>query len=236
MIVFDTETTGLLKHEAAPLHEQPRIIDIACIKISDVDGSELARFETLLNPQRDIELIITKITGYTNEQLRKAPTFADVLPNLAHFFLGQASMLAHNMPFDKGMMFYELLHVDSATKFPWPMQQFCTVQMYMDDFGRRPKMTELYERKTGNILDQRHTAMADAEALLEIVRVDKLWLLSQGVSQIDSIQHLTGTPRQRAAGKVLASIKKEVRAKRPTPAQVTLGANGLPTLPNKGKR
>ena len=49
MIVFDTETTGLPLTHSAPLESQPKIIEIAVIKL-DFDMNEVERFEALVNP------------------------------------------------------------------------------------------------------------------------------------------------------------------------------------------
>lgn len=179
MIILDTETTGLLLPQALTADKQPRIIDLACVQLDPYTGEEVNRFETLLNPDQPITDEITRITGYTDADVRAAPRFADVLPGLVEFFLGENSFLAHNLPFDKGMLYWELVRVDAVTAFPWPGRQFCTVQLYVDEFGKFPKLTQLYERKLGRPLDQKHTAMADVEALVEIVRAERLYELGQ---------------------------------------------------------
>lgn len=46
-IVFDTETTGLLKPESAPLSEQPQIIEFAGIKVDFDTLEEIDRLEFL---------------------------------------------------------------------------------------------------------------------------------------------------------------------------------------------
>ena len=53
MIVFDTETTGLPLPETAPLDNQPKIIEIALVKL-DFDLKETDRYETLINPEVNI--------------------------------------------------------------------------------------------------------------------------------------------------------------------------------------
>ena len=56
--VIDTETTGY-----DPRYDQ--IIEMAAIKIRD--GKEVARYETLVNPERPIDDFIADLTGITNE-------------------------------------------------------------------------------------------------------------------------------------------------------------------------
>lgn len=177
MIILDTETTGLLKPAVLDASQQPKIIEFAAKKIDDVTGELINQIEFLCNPGQPLESIITKITGLTDADLAGQPPFAHYVPQLAEFFRGERCMVAHNMPFDKGLVYWELVRLDLVTSFPWPTQQLCTVQLHIEEFGRRPKLTELYESRMGRKLAQKHRAMADVDALLEIIHNDKLWQL-----------------------------------------------------------
>lgn len=177
MIILDTETTGLLAPSVSDPNKQPRIIDFAAVKIDPMTGAETDRYQTLLNPGVPLPEEITKITGYRDEDLKDAPTFEHVLPQLAEFFLGERAMLAHNLPFDHGLMRWELVRSGAEFRFPWPPMQLCSVQLFEAEFGRRMKLVQLYKAKLGRDLDQKHTAMADVEALLEIVRAERLYEL-----------------------------------------------------------
>jgi DNA polymerase III epsilon subunit-like protein len=177
MIILDTETTGLLKPEAVGAKNQPQIIDFAAVKIDNRTGEEVGRIEFLIHPGCAIPPEITKITGYKDADFVGKPSFATVQPRIAEFFVGERAMLAHNLPFDKGLLYWELVRLDLVTSFPWPSQQLCTAMLSQEEFGKRLKLIDLYERKTGKKLDQKHTAMADVEALLEVVRADRLWEL-----------------------------------------------------------
>jgi len=176
-VAWDTETTGLTLPSVITKEAQPRIIDFAAIKLSRTTGEEVARYQTLINPECALPSEITKITGYTDADLCDAPRFAEVLPGIIDFFLGTRSMLSHNLPFDKAMLRYELERLDRLTSFPWPPQQLCSVAMYATELGKRPRLTDLYERIIGKKLDQTHTAMDDTEALVAIVRKERLYEL-----------------------------------------------------------
>ena len=63
-VAFDFETTGL-----DPYHD--KIIEIAAIRFDDGEISD--RFETLINPQRNIPAKITEITGISNSMVSSAP-------------------------------------------------------------------------------------------------------------------------------------------------------------------
>ena len=62
---MDTETTGL-----SP--QTDRLIEIAAIRVRD--GKEVARFETLVDPERDLSDEIVELTGITNAELEDART------------------------------------------------------------------------------------------------------------------------------------------------------------------
>lgn len=166
-MVFDTETTGFPKPSSAVLEEQPRIIEIALVEI--LDGAVVAEHEWLVNPQRPITEEITKITGIKDSDVKDAPNFAALYPELAQTFLGVGGMTAHNLPFDMGMLTIELRRIGKEYAFPYPPRQLCSVQETIHTKGRRMKLTELYELVMGKPLEQKHRALSDARALTEII-------------------------------------------------------------------
>lgn len=174
IIVFDTETTGLTLHPAAPLAKQPRIIEFGCALL---DRGEVVRTANLfINPGEPLDERITKITGITDDDLADAPPFTAHLPELESLFRSASVVMAHNLPFDKAMLMNELERV-SARSFPWPKTEVCTVGLYKELWGRNPKLTELYADVTGTPLAQTHRALDDVLALVEIIQKEELWKL-----------------------------------------------------------
>lgn len=89
-VVLDIETTWLSKYK----HQ---ITEIAAIKF---DGENvLDKFHTLVNPQRNIPSMITKLTGITNEMVKDAPTISEVVPDFLDFIQDNI-IVAHNASFD----------------------------------------------------------------------------------------------------------------------------------------
>lgn len=172
IVVFDTETTGLLLHPSAPLEKQPRIIELGAALVAP-DGTVVDTYNQLVHPGEQITAEITKITGITNEQVADAPPFAQVLPALRAFFARADGVVAHNLPFDKGMLMNELRRC-GVTDFPWPQHELCTVGANRATWGRNPKMTELYAAVLGKPLAQTHRALDDVLALVEIVVAQEL--------------------------------------------------------------
>ena len=165
-IVFDTETTGLLLPKTAELSKQPRIIELAIAVVED--GKVVSEHEWLIQPECPLPAIITKITGLKDEDLIGKPLFRQILGEIEEIFGKANAIIAHNAAFDVGMLTSELARC-ARTGFPWPEHTICTVQEHMHLKGRRLKMTELYELKLGKKLEQKHRAIDDVRALVEIV-------------------------------------------------------------------
>jgi len=169
-ILFDTETTELLMPEVADLAAQPHIIEIAMLKV-DEKYKELDRYDALINPGVPInDEEHKKITGLTNADLADAPAFVELVAEISTFFLGEQKMISHNLEFDRGMLIVELRRLGMEFAFPYPPLQICTVVNTKHLKGKRLKLTELYELKLGKPFKQKHRAMSDVEALLEIVK------------------------------------------------------------------
>lgn len=89
-IAFDLETTGFL-----PGVDQ--ITEIGAVRF--VDGEVEAIFSTLVNPQKAIPEVVTKVTGITDEMVKDSPVIESLLPAFAEF-CGEDPIVAHNAPFD----------------------------------------------------------------------------------------------------------------------------------------
>lgn len=89
-IALDIETTGL-----NPKNDS--IIEIGAIKV--VNGVEVEKFSTFINPERRIPPFITKVTGIDDEMVRSAPNISQVIGELVEFMKGY-SIVGHNIMFD----------------------------------------------------------------------------------------------------------------------------------------
>ena len=169
--VFDTETTGLPLHSKAPLSKQPHIIEFAIAHLHD--GVIASTYTTLLKPPVPITDEITKITGLTDADVEDAQTFEQAWPMIKKSIESVDILVAHNLPFDESLLKFEMER--AGVELVWPEQLVCTVQLYIDEYGRRVRMQELYELKLGKPLHQTHRALDDVNALCEIFIHEKLW-------------------------------------------------------------
>lgn len=168
-LIFDTETTGLPKHPDAKDEVQPRIIEWGGV-LANEEGEILAELNVLMNPGQKLEEIITKITGLTDEDLADQPSFAERAAELRPFFHRADVLIAHNLPFDRTLMELELKRA-GIRDWPWPPRMLCTVQEHAEEWGRRPKLLELYQHYTGEPLDQKHRALDDVIALTKVCKL-----------------------------------------------------------------
>jgi len=168
-LVFDTETTGLTLPSVSDLSKQPKIIEFGALI---TDGKEILKtYNQLINPGEQITAEIMKITGITNDDLKDKPRFGEVYSEIKDLFDGIDVLLAHNAPFDTSLLKFELARL-GAEDFIWPERIICTVEEYVPEFGFRPNLRKLYERKLGIELKQTHRAIDDVLALCECLFKD----------------------------------------------------------------
>jgi DNA polymerase-3 subunit epsilon len=97
-VALDLETTGAKAGVG-------KITEVGAVRIEGLRVVD--QFQTLVNPQRTIPPMITKITGITQSMVAAAPRIEEVIPGLLEFLEG-AVVVAHNAPFDVGFLNYEL--------------------------------------------------------------------------------------------------------------------------------
>ncbi len=89
-VVTDIETTGSIRGK-------DRIIEIAAIKARN--GDILDKFESLVNPHKNISKQITKLTRISNSTVKDSPPIEEVLSSYIDF-VNNGAFVAHNSLFD----------------------------------------------------------------------------------------------------------------------------------------
>ncbi len=149
--IVDIETTG-----GNATHS--RITEIAIIIH---DGTKIIdRWETLVNPQKEIPLPIFALTGINNEMVREAPIF-DFVSEKVLEMLTDRIFVAHNVNFDYSFVRHEL----QLAGCKWTAKKLCTVR------AARKIKPGLPSYSLGNLcrsldisLENRHRAGGDADA------------------------------------------------------------------------
>lgn len=173
--VFDTETTGLLKPASVPLDKQPQIIELGIAIVER--GQVVSEHNWLINPGRNLPEEIVKITGITDLDLVGQPNFEEVWESRGarELISSCAAVLAHNLPFDRGMVDNEVSRMYGEPFQGWPAKQLCSAAEFEHAFGRRPRLIQLYERYVGRPLAQTHRAIEDVRATVEALQAAKFF-------------------------------------------------------------
>lgn len=174
MLFIDNETTGLLKPELADLNLQPYITEICIIK-TDKNFNFIDEINTLVDPGVPIPEIITKITGITDNMVKGKPKFIDLYHTIADFMLGETGIVAHNAPFDLGILRYSLRRIGMEYNLPWPKHHICTVEKSRHIENKMIKLSRLHELATGKPHEGAHRAQADVYALIRCYK----WLVEE---------------------------------------------------------
>lgn len=149
-VCVDLETTGLQP-------KKDKIIEIGAIRVDE--GVITGEWESLVNPERELEERIAALTGIRDEQLAGAKTIAEVLPDLLDF-LGERPLLGHSINFD----FAFLKRAAAAEKLAFERQGIDTLKI------ARKYLKELESRSLSalcrhyKIPHKAHRALDDARA------------------------------------------------------------------------
>jgi DNA polymerase-3 subunit epsilon len=98
-IVLDTETTGFDPKTG------DRLIEIGCVEIDDLLPTGRT-FHRLVNPERSIPAGAIAVHGITEDKVRTAPRFREIVADLMEF-VGDAPVIAHNAAFDRAFVDWE---------------------------------------------------------------------------------------------------------------------------------
>lgn len=179
-VVFDLETTG---SKAPPC----RITEIGAYRVKS--GEVVAKFETLVNPEMPIPWFITKLTGISDEMVREAPLFSEVVHDFLGF-IGDSILVAHNSGFDMRFLNFEIGRIFASYRVANPC--LCTVQL------SRKLLPDILNHKLKTVAEHysidlvnHHRASADAFATAHIFVNLLESLKSNGVNDLGSIRRMS---------------------------------------------
>ncbi|MBO0324205.1 GIY-YIG nuclease family protein [Muricauda sp. CAU 1633] len=156
--ILDIESTGGKYNEEG-------IMEIA---IHRFDGRKVVdKFICLINPEREIQPFVAKLTGINNKMLRSAPKFHEVAKRIVEITEG-ATLVAHNAQFD-----YRILRTEfRRLGYDFQRKTLCTVdlskQMLPD--AESHSLGKL-ARSLGIPMSDRHRANGDAIATLKLFKL-----------------------------------------------------------------
>jgi DNA polymerase-3 subunit epsilon len=149
--IVDIETTGGNAGGS-------RITEIAIIIHNGTTIIE--RWETLVNPQKEIPLPIFALTGINNEMVRDAPIFDEVAEKVMEL-LSDRIFVAHNVNFDYTFIRHQL----QEAGYSWTAKKLCTVRAARKISPGHPSYSLGKLCRSLNIpLENQHRAGGDADA------------------------------------------------------------------------
>ncbi len=155
-VIVDVETTG-------GRGENHRVTEIGAVKVQG--GKIIDRFSTLLNPQRLIPASITRITHITNEMVKDAPLFSEIVGKFEEF-LDDSIFCAHNVNFDYGFIKQEFNRI--GKKFCYPKLCTCSSMRKLYKGHKSYSLANL-TREYDIPLKSHHRALCDAEAATHLL-------------------------------------------------------------------
>ena len=169
LAIFDLEATGLSI-------TNDRIVEIAIIKIAP--DEKRSEFQRRLNPEQPIPKEVSEIHGIYDEDIKDAPTFKEIIPEL-EVFIDNVDFAGYNSnKFDLPMLAEELLRagseIDLSTK------NHIDVQNIFHKMEQRT-LIAAYAFYCNKDLKNAHSAMADADATWKV--------LDAQISRYDAIQN-----------------------------------------------
>ena len=156
--ILDIESTGGQYNEEG-------IMEIAIYKF---DGHEIVdRFMSLINPEREIQPFVSKLTGINNKMLRTAPKFHEVAKRIVEITEGTV-IVAHNAQFD-----YRILRTEfRRLGYDFQRKTLCTVDLskkLLPD-AESHSLGKLV-RSLGIPMSDRHRANGDALATVKLFKL-----------------------------------------------------------------
>jgi DNA polymerase-3 subunit epsilon len=162
-ITLDLETTGT--------EDDARIVQIGII---DSDGNTL--MDQLINPEMPIPAEATKIHAITDERVKDAPTFAEVIGILvAH--LHNREIIAYNSDFEKRVLESEWKRAQ-LDKMP-ELDFYCAMKLYARFVGdwnsyrhdfKWHKLTDACTSEGIEVEESAHSAIGDCQRTLALIK------------------------------------------------------------------
>ena len=163
-VSIDLETTGLKA-------ESDSILEVGAVRFRG--DQVLDTFQTFINPGREIPDFVQRYTGITPQDIRRAPSFAQIRDDLGQF-IGSDPVVAHSVHFDLGFLESHGLPLvnpafdtlDLATVF-LPFQRRYSLAWLIDALDIRPEQANRDQRSHRAVYD----ALAHKELYIRLLRL-----------------------------------------------------------------
>lgn len=161
-IVFDTEATGF--HIAS----DDRLLEIGAVYVKNLEVTD-ETFQTYINPQREIPVIIKELTGITEDTVQEAPLAVEGIEQFIQYVEQYpcCSLVAHCMSFDLMIIEQELKRIRATVTKPRVVDTLDLLQLL--SMLKHGKDLEDYAKEFDVPVFTRHTAIGDANTTAHLL-------------------------------------------------------------------
>ena len=194
--ILDIETTGGKFNEEG-------ITEIAIYKF---DGHTVVdQFISLVNPEKEIQPFVVKLTGINNKMLQNAPKFYEIAKRILEI-TKDATLVAHNTSFD-----YRILRTEfDRLGYNFTRNTLCTVELSKKLILDQPSYSlGKLIKALGIPMTDRHRASGDALATVQLFKL----LLEKDVTKTiiqDSVKYHDKRVEKERLQKLIAAVPKEL--------------------------
>ncbi len=161
-LIFDTETTSLIKNSAQRLDKQPHIIEFFGLTLNE-ELEEVEVWQSLFSHHKPLPEDTIRITGITDDIIAGAPFFFTKAEEIKAHIESHDCVAAHNLNYDMSVVDFEM---DRANlKVNWPEERICTVEQTEYLKGFRLSLTALHVYLFEEEFKNAHRAEGDVRAL-----------------------------------------------------------------------
>lgn len=155
-IVFDTEMTGF------QVATTDRLIEIGAVPVSGMKVMENDRFQTYVNPERQISREIIELTSITNEKVAGAPVALEAIHDFFDYVGSHEAvcLVGHYVGFDHLVLKSELKREKLALKKLFTIDTLDLIGFIAPSYDMRD--LERYAMAFGTRIYDRHSAVGDA--------------------------------------------------------------------------
>ncbi|MDG3582203.1 exonuclease domain-containing protein [Galbibacter pacificus] len=156
--ILDIETTGGKYNEEG-------ITEIAIYRF---DGHTITdQFISLVNPEKEIQPFVVKLTGINNAMLQTAPKFFEIAKRVVEI-TENCTLVAHNAQFD-----YRILQTEfKRLGYDYQRKSVCTVELAKELIPEQPSYSlGKLVRSLGIPVSDRHRANGDAQATVKLFKM-----------------------------------------------------------------
>lgn len=181
ILVFDTETTGMVRWHEPPTHPaQPRLVQLG-IGLYHPDGTEISAISLIVDSKCAIDPEAAAVHGIDNELCRQAGIEPALAMSLLESMAARATIrVAHNVNFDSKIVDIELSSIGTSALHFRALPSFCTMQAstpicrilkqnprHSADY-KWPKLTEAHQFFFNEPFAGAHDALSDVRACARI--------------------------------------------------------------------